>query len=140
MQQKSSGRGVHWGCGNVSWRGMESAHQYDDVRRHEGELREGHSRLLAAAEVLHLDGVRVAGQPEGAERLPRLLVLQPEQPLQVLHGRLLRGQVLARVLVEAADPLRTERGVHSNTLEETGETDGTTNIRTYCDGIILNFS
>ena len=44
----------------------------DDVRGGEGELGERHPRLLSAGEVLHLDGVRVRLQPEGAELLSRL--------------------------------------------------------------------
>lgn len=80
-------------------------HQYNNIGRHQRELGQRDPRLLPAAEVLHLDGVCVRREPERAERLARLLVLEAEQPLEVLRRRLLGSQVLAGVLVEAAYPL-----------------------------------
>ena len=43
-----------------------------DVGGGEGELGERHPRLLSAGEVLHLDGVRVRLQAEGAQLFSRL--------------------------------------------------------------------
>lgn len=70
-------------------------YQYNNIRRHKSEFSERHPGLLPSTEVLHLDGVSVAGQPEGAERLTSLLVLQTEQTLQILRRGLLSCQVFA---------------------------------------------
>ena len=45
----------------------------NDVGTGEGELSERHPWLLAAREVLHLDGVRVRLQSEGAQLFSRLV-------------------------------------------------------------------
>lgn len=75
----------------------------EDVGRGEAELSQGHARLLSSREVLVLDGVCVGCQSKRAQSLPRLLVLQVEQTHEILRRRFLSRQVLAGVLIVAAD-------------------------------------
>lgn len=51
-------------------RSYKKTYQYNNIGRHKGQLSEGHPRLLPAAEILHLDGVRVTRQTERAQRFP----------------------------------------------------------------------